>query len=287
MFHLLAYTGTPGVNAANFDLTAAVDQEITARNGHYTFTEKYKSLAEFYLETSALRASYFIPTWNQYTRQNIWPPNRVIVTPTNPQLDWRLLRNLVFPQNEEIQLQVSNNLGAATEQATVFIWIAPADGSWNQTFPKAAKLRETDPTEELECRINFTTNTIVANSWSGLTALTFEQSLRGGVYAVMGVQLQGTGIQAFRLVFPRAFNYMGRRMRPGTLCSQAIGDVPMDFTPWQQFVWGEWGRFSTFELPQMEFWSNVGGAIAVEGRLWLTYLSEDASNVNVDPKAFH
>jgi hypothetical protein len=279
MFTTLAYTGTPGVNAVNFDLTAATDPEISQRNGHYIFSEFYDVMAAFYLETSALRASFQVPEWNQYTRFNIWPPNRSIVTPTNPQLDFWLEKRPRLSINEEIQLQVSNNLGAATEQATVFLWLYPAgypqEKEWKPIIPPGRKdVNAKINIPILEVRANFTTATITANAWSGLGAITLEQGLRSGTYALVGAQGQGTGIQAGRWVFPRAPVAQGRRLRPGFLINQSIGDVPMDCTPYQQFVWGEYGRFNTFELPQIEWWSNAGGAIAVELRLWLVWLSD-------------
>lgn len=269
MFHMLAYTGSAAAGASNFDLTAAVDPEISQRNGHYIFTEQYQMLAAFNFEANATRGNFLAPSWNQYTKFNIWPPNRSATIPSNPQLDWWLLNPPKIPQNEEFQIQTSNNLGAASEQSTCFIWIAPS-GSWNQNLPRGM-----DPTPIMEVRCNFTTNTTTANSWSGLGPLTFEQSLRGGTYALVGCEYQGAALQACRFVFPRGPIFHNRRLRPGTLGSQALGDVPIDFTPYQQFVWGEWGRFSTFEPPQVEWWSSAGGAIAVEMRLWLVYLSTD------------
>jgi hypothetical protein len=290
MFTLLAYTGTPGVNAVNFDLTAAVDPEISQRNGHYVFSEPYDLLAAFYLETSALRASFQVPEWNQYTRFNIWPPNRSIVTPSNPQLDWWFEKRPRFSQNEEIAVQVSNNLGAATEQATVFLWLLPAgypqDQRWSPKLPPGRKdVNAKINIPVIEVRANFTTATITANSWSGLGAITLEQGLRSGTYALVGCEGQGTGIQAVRWVFPRAPVAQGRRLRPGMLISQSTGDIAISAMPYEPFMFGEYGRFNTFELPQVEWWSNVGGAIAVELRLWLIWLSDDM-NVQYDQSAY-
>jgi hypothetical protein len=267
MFHLLSYTGSLGVNASNTDLTAATDSEISQRNGHYIFTEQYNMLAAYYFATSATRANFQVPTWNQVTRLNIWPVNRSVNIPSNPQNDWWIRYPPPIPQNEEFQVQGSNNLGAATEQSTCFLWIAPTN--WTQNLPQGKS-----PLPVMEVRLNFTTGTTVANTWSGLGAVTFEQSLRGGTYALVGMQFQGAALQAGRVVFPRAPIWHNRKLRPGVLGSQSIGDVPLDFTPYQSFVWGEFGRFSTFEPPQVEWWSSAGGAIAVEMRWWLVWLSD-------------
>lgn len=268
---MLAYTGTPGVNAANFDLTAAVDPEISTRNGHYIFSEDYDLLAAYYFELNALRGSFLLPLWNNFTRMNIWPPNRSATNPSNPQLDWWLLRHPRFSRNEELQLQVSNNLGAATEQAAVFLWIAPR-GKWDQNLPQP--MQDALDVPIIEIRSFFTTPSITANTWSGLGAITLEQGLRSGTYALVGVMGQGTGIEAGRMVFPRGPIFMNRRMRPGFLMSQTMGDIPLQFTPYGPFAFGEYGRFNTFELPQIEWWSTAGGAIAVELRLYLVRLTD-------------
>lgn len=270
-FTTLAYTGSLGVNASNTDLTAATDPEISTRNGHYIFSEPYNLLAAFYFATSATRANFQFPLWNQFTRFNIFPVNRNANTPSNPQLDWWVLKQPRFSINEEIQVQGSNNLGAATEQSTAILWLAPRD-KWSQNLP--GPLQDALDVPVLEVRANFTTATITANAWSGLGAITLEQSLRSGTYALVGCIGFGAGIQVGRWVFPRAPVVAGRRMRPGFIMNQAVGDVPMDFTPYQQFAWGEFGRFNTFELPQIEWWSSAGGAIAVELRMYLVWLSK-------------
>jgi hypothetical protein len=268
MFHLLAYTGSLGVNAADTDLTAATDPEISQRNGHYIFTEQYEILAISYLATSATRVNIQSSTLNQYTKFNVWPVNRSLNTPSNPQLNWWGGKRPMIPQNEEFQMKGSNNLGAGSEQSTGFIWLAPFN-QWNANLPAGKQ-----GVPVIEARVNFTTPTLVANSWSGLGAITFEQNLRGGTYAVVGCDVQGAAINAFRMVFPRGPIFHNRRLRPGNLVNQAIGDIPPHVDPTKQFMYGEWGRFSTFEPFQTEWWANTAGAVAVEMRVYLVWLSD-------------
>jgi hypothetical protein len=264
-FTTLAYTLATGGAVTDSDMTAVSDAEISQRNSHYIFTEDYKLLAAAFFGATATRLNMQPPTWNAITRFNVWPPNRAVTVPSNPQLDWWDTYPAPIPQNEEFTLKVSDT---ANEQVTAFLWLG-SGGNWNRNLPAGKP-----PVPIFECRLNFTTPALVANAWSGLTTPTFEQSLRGGTYAVVGMEGQGAGILAARLVFPRAPMYKQRKMRPGFLMSQALGDVPMRHGIYDQFSFGEYGRFSTFEPPQIEYFANAAGAVAVEHRMWLVWLSD-------------
>lgn len=262
-FALLGYQGTPGVNASSFDLSAVSDPDFSQRNSHYIFTELYRLLAAYHQETSATGANFSCPTWNAIGKANIWPVNRSVTQQSPPRVDTRFEEPPLVPVNEEFQFQVSNNLGAATEQAWGFILLATRD--WTRNLPKG----------QLPILVRATASpTAIAVSWSGGTAITFDQSLRGGVYAVVGAEVQGANALAFRIIFPRYKLYNGRKLRPGWLCQNAIGDLIYPLGEKGPFWLGEWGRFHTFEPPQIEIAATAGGAISCEIRLWLMYLGE-------------
>lgn len=265
MFHILANTIATGGSVTDKDTPAAVDSEISQRNSHYILTEQYDLLAAALFGATITRANISVPTWNQVTKFNVWPPNRNVAIPSPPQLDTWFDYPPPLPMNEEIIAQITDT---ASEQATMFSWIAP-HGNWTMNLPKGK-----GPLPIFEARVFFTASSITQNLWSGLQNITFEQSLRGGTYAVVGCEVQGTNLLAFRLVFPRAPIWHNRKLRPGGLCTTAIGDLMSYNLPKRQFSWGEWGRFSTFELPQMEFWINTTGTPAIECRLWLVWLSD-------------
>jgi hypothetical protein len=151
-----------------------------------------------------------------------------------------------LPQNEEIQVQLSNNLGAATEQENVVCDVATDD--WTMNLDRGDSLYPGVFTARATATI-----TPVLNAWSGAQPITLSQSLRGGVYGVCGMICQGTNAVAARIVFPRNKLYHGRRLRPGALVQTAIGDVaPLQLTPWVVGL-GMLGYFNTFELPQVKY----------------------------------
>ena len=267
-FALLAYQGLPGVNAASFDLTAVADPDFSQRNGHYIFTEKYKIITLFHCEASAIRANLSAPTWNAIGKANIWPVtvSANIPSPGPPRVDERFDYPMPVPLNEEIQFQVSNNLGAATEQAWGLMQIATPD--WTSNLPQGQM------PILVRCTATFNPGTL---TWSGPQVLAFEQSLRGGVYAVIGAECQAASVIAFRLIFPRYKLYQGRKLRPGWLCQQAIGDLIYPQQVDGPMAWGEWGRFHTFEPVQLESIMTTGSSTTHELRLWLVFLGEDTS----------
>lgn len=263
---LLAYTGTPGVNASSFDLTALADPNFSQRNGHYIFTEGYRLYCAAHLEASAVRANFSVPTWNAIGKPNIYPSNVSATVPSPPRVDVRALYPPRVPLNEEFQFQATNNLGTGTEQAWGIIQLITDD------FSKGI------PRGQIPIMVRATASfTPSANVWSGPQTITFEQSLRGGVYAIVGAEVQQSGAIAFRIVFPRYRLYHGRKLYPGWLCQQSLGDLIYPQELGGPLEWGEWGRFHTFEPPQLDLLNSAASAVTPEIRLWLVYLGEDVS----------
>jgi hypothetical protein len=255
-FHIVAYTNLAGVNDANVDQTAVPDTIFTVRNNHFILTEQYNLLYVYHQATSALRARLNVPSLNAIARPQIWPVERSATVPDDPRgLD---LRNfpLALPTNEEIAVEETNNLGAATERSNTFMWIG--DGGWNRNVPRG-----------LNSMIVRWTSTIVvsANAWSADAPIVFAENLRGGWYDILGAWVVGASDLAFRLIFPRAQFQGTRQFRPGALCMEAVQN-----TPWEGCdEFGLWGSFHSFEPPTVQAFALAAGATALEGRFWVNY----------------
>jgi hypothetical protein len=269
-FQTLVYNApAAGVNTVNLDFTAATDPDFSQRNGHYIFTESYRLMASAMVGVSVTRGRYQVPTWNAIGEFILFNANRALQPPSNPQWDWWMVRQPNVPINEEFQVQVSNNLGAATEIENVVLQLITDD--WTANIPPGRLI--------IPVRVSFTV-TPTLNAWSGPQILTFSQSLRGGVYAVVGATLQGTNSVAWRLIFPRFRLYHGRKLRPGGLIQTAVGDVVTNqWDPWVMAL-GEAGRFHTFEPVQMEVFGTAAVSTTYQGFLWLVYLGEDVSQLS-------
>lgn len=264
-FHLAAYSAQPG-SGTTTDMTALTDSVISQRNGHYIFTNPFYLLGVSMYGSAALRGNILSPTLNSITKFNIWPMNSSTISASPPRMDIWTQYPVPLPQNEEIQVQVTTS-GADTTTCMLVLGLQSPITPIPQGKPPL-------PVFEMRFTASPTFNT---QTWAGLGAPTFEQSLRGGTYAVVGAQFQATGLLAARAVFPVPPLVQSRPVRPGALASQAIGDQPLQVYPYGPMLWGEWGRFSTAELPQFEYLGMGSASQAVEGRMWLVWLSDSVT----------
>jgi hypothetical protein len=266
-FQCLVYNApAAGVAASNTDMAAATDADFSQRSGHYVFTEQYKLFAAALLGVSVIRGRFQVPTWNAVGEFVLFNANRALTPPSNPQYDLYAEMGPDIPQNEEFQVQTSNNLGTATEIENCVLLLTPQN--YNSNIPSTSKRPQLIPV-----RCTFTVTTIL-NGWTGPQAIAFSQSLRGGVYSVVGAACQGANSVAFRLVFPRMRMYNGRKLRPGWLTQTAIGDaLPNQLDPWLLRM-GEWGQFHTFEPVQAEVFGSAAASTPFQLFLWLVWLGE-------------
>lgn len=245
-FHLLAYEEALAAGAAFSDLDAVPDSEFSQRNNHFIFTENYNALAFYYQAASATRARLNVPSINAVARHQLYPFHRSATIPN----DYRLqdFREYPFPlpENEELAVEGSNDLACGTENSTAFIWIAPP--SWNMNLPRGLKRVTVGATSSVAG---------VAQSWSALGNLTFNENLRGGWYTIVGAACFDAGVLAARFVLAKPAIYNGRKFRPGVVAMEALGDRP---NPYGLNMFGVLGRFHSFEPPQVEVYANASGA---------------------------
>jgi hypothetical protein len=263
MFTVLPYLLATGGSVVDTDMSAVADAVFTTRNSHYIFTEQYNLMAQVAMGATFTRANVQVPTWNAIGRFNVWPgmlSSANILSP--PRVAWMDHAVTPIPMNEEYTVKMTDG---ASENAMYFLW--PATPGHTRNIPAgqlAIPVRATS------------TITQVANGWAGPGTLSMEQSLRGGVYSIVGAECVGAASALFRLIFPRSRNYKGRYLRPGWLCQQAIGDLPEQRLHINPYYLGEWGRFHTFEQPQLEVYGAAAtSSVTFELRLWLIYLGQD------------
>lgn len=276
-FHCSVYNiPAAGVNAVNSDLTFAPDTVFSQRNNHLLATEDYALMGVAAVGASVTRGRIQSPRWNAVGEFTIFNANRAISPPGNPQIDWYEPVPPMVPTNEEFQIQLTNNLGAATEIENAVVLLRTPDHSFNLprgTFPGISQ------GFFFPIRASFTV-TPTLNGWSGPQALTFSQTLRGGSWSIVGAQLQGANAVAFRLIFPRMRPGQRRPFRPGFLTQTAVGDVlNLQRDPWVLNL-GEWGRFSTFEPVTCEVFGTAAVSTTYQLFLWLVFLGDDPNLIS-------
>jgi hypothetical protein len=211
-FTILPYNVTGGVNDSNVDMTAAVDTEFSRRNNHYIFTRQFNLIGAFINGANMTRVRFNVPSWNAIGRQQIYPPHRSATVPSNPVLHDLRNNPVPIPQNEEIALEESNNLGAATEQENCALLIASPD--WQMAGQAQGQLFD----------LRFTASvTGVAQAWSAPVAITMADNLKGGWYSVLGAQVQAAAFLYFRFRPIRFAGYQGIKMLPGGLVPAGFG----------------------------------------------------------------
>jgi hypothetical protein len=265
-FHLLTYSLTTAAATTLGDLQAVSDPIFTQRNGHFTFTDPLKLLAAQASSAAPIEALIKSPTWNAQTLFNVDPLTAGVAQP-NPPIVMFLNDYLpVIPQDEEVQVQMTDATATANT-LTGGLWVATPD--WSMNVPKGI-----GPLAVFPARFSFTA-TLAANVWSGLGPIVFEQALRAGWYAVVGAKIYATAALYFRVQFPRSTLYNGRALRPGDCTSSAIGAQAWYTNLYVTSPFGVWGKFHTFELPQVEMYATAAAASnTYNGRLMLVKLSE-------------
>jgi hypothetical protein len=245
------------------DLTAAVDADFSQRNGHYIFTEQYRLWGLCSLGASLTAAALKSPTINAIGLFQPFSANLSLTPPSNTQIDVYEPYMPPLPMMEEVQVQFSNNLGSGTEKENALLYLVTSD--WTKNLPQGRM--------PILAQATFTV-TPTANAWSGPNVISFTQSLRGGVYAVVGAELQGGNAAWFRIIFSRYKLYNGRKLRPGGVVQHAYADViTAQRWPWSMNM-GEWGRFHTFELPQIEVFGTAASSTTYTATLFMIYLGE-------------
>lgn len=255
--------------ATNSDATFVTDTVLRGQNSHLILTAPFKILGVTLVGASVIRGRWQIPKWNFYGEPTIYSCNRGLQPIANPQWDIWYEAGMPLPMNQEIQLQISNNLGAATEIENGIVQLGTPDWSRNLEAPMFS----------FWTRATFTV-TPTLNGWSGAQSLSLAQSLLGGTYGVRRAIVQGTNSAAWRWIFARPKVYKGYPLRPGDLVQTSIGDqLGYQLLPWHA-PWGRMGYFSTLELPQIEVLGTAASSTTYQCFLLLDYLSEDVGAID-------
>lgn len=273
MFGIGAFFAANAAGAVLADTPFVVDGVLSTRNGHPIFTEDYELCAAWANGVSLTAAQFSDATWNAINTPQIYPVALSLTVPGNPQINDYRNWPVQIPKNEEIALQLSNNLGAATEREFGLIWYAP--------FGKPRMLPAPAPGVGSVGRVRalFTvTGAITQGVWSADMVMTITNLIKGGTYAVAGMNLVCPLGLAFRMNFVRAPLYSGRKLFPGGLCDAAYGNVPLkEGRNWM----GLYGYFDTFELPLMSILAaTTAGSATYTGFMDLIYMGQNMiSNV--------
>lgn len=236
MFNTIFYTEVVNAGDTDNDITAVADPQLTQQNGHHLPNRDTLLLAGYALGTSMTQVRVETPKLREMINPNLAPVERAAVPPDEPNVMFFRDYELALRGGEEIAVKASNNLGAATEQATIILWIGD-----RPTSPSPASIWT------LRCTYSITG---VLNGFAN-GALTFTQTLPTGRYEVVGMHVFGTALVAARLILP------GFSHRPGVIAGATAGlNTSKGFRRGEMGVFGE---FTNVALPQLEIFTNAAG----------------------------
>lgn len=243
MYQLLAYGANNAALATLVDTPAISDENFVQQNGHWLFYEPYMLVGMAAIGASLTQVQLFDSTWNSLNVPQVYPPIIGATIPQNPNVIDLRNQPITIPQNEQIACQMSNDLGVGNEQETLLLWIVPQSGITTQPMPPGPM----GNMGRIKALANVTA-TLTQGVFSPDTPIALPNIIKGGTYCVTGIQVVCAQGIAFRVNFPRAPLFMGRKLNPGGLCTAAYGNVPA--LPGAQWL-GPMGYFDTTELFQI------------------------------------
>ena len=160
-------------------------------------------------------------------------PVEVAAEPADPVKMFPLFDNpLQLDPDESLNAQAAEN-NASAGRSTVLVWLC--DGATAPiTGAEIFTIRATN------------TSTLTAYAWTN-GALTFNDTLPAGDYALVGARGSSAGLIAFRFVFSQY------AWRPGAIGMDSVGEVGAPIFRFGKL--GEWGQFSHNTPPTVDFLS--------------------------------
>lgn len=246
-FTLVAYSSAgPGINAAFAALPAVPDPHVrVVSNDIYVPSDFNQLWGGYGVGPTMTRAQFSSPTLRRTFLPEIAPLDVGAALPASP-------RKIYLFDDSPLKLDPGEALDAnltntASDRETILAWLSNGPSKLD-TRPYFT-LRVTSAT------------TLVVGQWTNC-AITFDQTLPSGKYAIVGARFRSTNIIAFRFVF------VGGSYRPGAVGYAAT--TSLDYDKFRGGNLGVWGEFRHNAPPTVDVLANVADT-AEAGELDLVY----------------
>lgn len=252
MHHLLAFSSAPGNVSTYTQVNAVADQLYTRQNNEYQVP--VRSWIPWYAggcaNGTAMRL--FTPSLRLRGNPQVVPLGTATFLSSYPQYVDMSENPLQLVEEENLRVEVIHP-SSDSDIARCFVAVAQRRPTKNINYPAPRWVRAT------------TSVTAVAEGWSSLGALVFDDVLEGGSYAVYGMNVVQSTVLASRLVF------QNQHERPGCLGCASVNDIPMPLHSMMEL--GLLGVFDTYSPPQLECFASAGGGISPV--VWLAVSKAD------------
>lgn len=237
MLWTFAYTDSTSAAQTDSDLKFLADQSIVPDGANHPLLPlPLKLMWAYACGLTLTRVRINTPKFRPFARPLIRPIEGAANPSSRPQLSENWRNPIGFNAVEGIQLLRSNTTGVAEQDFGI---LTVGDG--NRNVPQM---------DEYAMRFT-TTFTPTALVWSISGAISLDDPLTAGQYAITGFELAAAGGVSARLVFPgpQQGNPLPQA-RPGILCPTSL--VSQCTRYFRHGYLGEFGRFESFQPPQIE-----------------------------------
>lgn len=253
-FHTVAY-GSSIDNTEDVDVPAINELSMTISNGHFYPSRDLWVVGAYANSPTLTRARINTNTLKLQSAPYIRPFDAATgaLPKDNPNFMFLGNRPLRVKALEEIQVQATA-APAVTEACIFLLWLAD-------------QIEHLDIVDDYWIRFTSSTDLVSANNnkWTQI-AVTFDQSLGSGTYAVIGMEFSSTTAQAARLQFD------DQAFRPGVLAQNAKSR--RTHASFYEAAYGVWGRFRNVTPPRVEVLATGNDAAdTMEGYLRVVRVS--------------
>jgi hypothetical protein len=232
MFTLVCFSESQD-SATLVNVAAVADPHIRVSGDDISVPSAVSNIGGVYAIGSAItRASLVSPSIRRRYPFEVTPVE-IASEPADPVKFLPLFQSpIALDADESLNAQAAEN-GAGANQSSIFVWLT--DGPIQPvTGLEMFTVRATN------------TSTLSAFAWTN-GALTFNDTLPSGEYAVVGMRASSAGLLAARLVLSQY------PFRPGVIASDTVGELG---SPTFRFGnVGEFGRFTHLTPPTVDFFS--------------------------------
>lgn len=243
MFHTLAFVGGAAAGAVKQQITARQDQVVPINaSGNFIMPQDFTILSAFILGNTITLAQLSTPSLRTVLLPYLSPIQQGAAVPDKPNIVYWYGNSPTLPRLDEVELDVSNAAGAGITIFGVFF--------------------VSDNNQQLQNGRIFTARATAANTggntlWSN-SSIAFDQTLPGGRYMIVGMDVIGANLVAARLVLP------GANLRPGCIARTSLANTPSPL--FRSGALGNYGWFDSIAPPTMDF---LGTAAPVTQEIFL------------------
>lgn len=230
MHHLIAFTGTQPIGATLAKLPALQDQVVPINSSNnFIMPQDFDVLAAYVQGPAVVNAQLATPSLRTVVLPFLQPVEAAGAPPDKPNVIYYYGNSPTLPRLDELQLNTSN-VNAGTDLEFALIWLSDR----NQ------QLQSGRIYTALATAANTTANKVWTNS-----TIAFNQTLPGGRYMIVGMDVIGANLLAARLVLP------GLNLRPGCLARTAYTNTPSPL--FRSGALGNYGWFDSIAPPTIDF----------------------------------